>query len=199
MIFFYDLTTNCLQTRMSSLTGVLFLALIGMHLTDASVKKFEDNTMQLIAPWTDAEHSLACPSQDPRPCPVLSMNAPVISVAVPSETVLIRQVASLSASEIQQGATTPFFLCNYMYFSAFGGKQYAVHDGPEQVMLTFETIRTAGRSRSLHRDFQTLSNLCQLRAGSHLNSSLRAPFVFQHQWRPIQKSCRRLFRVPETQ
>jgi hypothetical protein len=67
------------------------------------------------------------------------MNAPVISVAVPSETVLIRQVASLSASEIQQGAKTPFFLYNYMYFSEFGDKRYAVHDGPEQVMLTFET------------------------------------------------------------
>ena len=75
--------------KMLSLKGMLLLALIGMNVTDASVKKFEDTTMQLIAPWTDAEHSLACPPQDPRPCPVLSMNAPVISVAVPPETLLI--------------------------------------------------------------------------------------------------------------
>ena len=81
----------------------------------AYVETLADNTRVLTAPWTDADHSEACPASDPRICPVLALDNPAIVVRTKDSRINLRSVATLSAAERAAGATTPFFLYHYQW------------------------------------------------------------------------------------
>ena len=81
----------------------------------AYVETLADNTRVLTSPWTDADHSEACPASDPRICPVLALDNPAIIVRTKESRINLRSVATLSAAERAAGATTPFFLYHYQW------------------------------------------------------------------------------------
>ena len=81
----------------------------------AYVETLADNTRVLTAPWTDADHSEACPASDPRICPVLALDNPAIIVRTKDSRINLRSVATLSAAERAAGAATPFFLYHYQW------------------------------------------------------------------------------------
>jgi hypothetical protein len=83
----------------------------------AGVEVLPDGTPMLFAPWTDAEHTTACNLPDGRICPILTLNNPLQAVFIRSQenTVMMRDVVSVSEQERAQGARHPFFIYNYKY------------------------------------------------------------------------------------
>ena len=69
----------------------------------AYVETLADNTRVLTSPWTDADHSEACPASDPRICPVLALDNPAIIVRTKDSRINLRSVATLSAAERAAG------------------------------------------------------------------------------------------------
>ena len=127
-------------TRAGSRDDWLLVALLlgaVMRQAGASVETLDDGTKMLHAPWTDADHSVACPNPDSRPCPVLVLNNPAVFIQSQEEQVLLRDVARLTADEEAKGATTPFFLYNYKFDSNLGKKRYTVYGGVDTVEVTF--------------------------------------------------------------
>jgi len=119
---------------------VLALGFARVEPTGGEVITLADGTKQLTAPWTEVEHTTACPNSDPRPCPVLLLNNPAVSIRSQEAAVKLRNVATLSQDERDRGATVPFFVYNYKY-NQVTGKQYRVYaNGTDQYEITFTSM-----------------------------------------------------------
>ena len=69
---------------------------------------FEDGVLK--TPWTEEEHTSACPGTNDELCPVLPFNTPIVKIKSVSDEVALQEVATLSSAEISEGATTPFHI-----------------------------------------------------------------------------------------
>ena len=108
---------------------------------EGGVVTLPDGSKQLTAPWTDAEHTTACPNSDPRPCPLLVLNNPAVNIRSQDAVVRLRDVATLSQEEQDRGATVPFFVYNYKYDQQLGSKRYRVYsNGTDQYEITFTSM-----------------------------------------------------------
>jgi len=127
--------------RVDAAVVAMLLSALAVRPSGADLETLDDGTPMLVAPWTEQEHSTACPSPDPRICPVLTLNNPTRAVFIRSQedTVILRDVVPLSEEEIEKGATTPFFIYDYRYDSDQGAKRYMEPDTADNVEITFTT------------------------------------------------------------
>jgi hypothetical protein len=123
------------SARRAAAAAVALLAVMIVSSTEAAVTKLSDGRFELAAPWTDEQHTTACPNPDPRICPVMAMDVPAMVIRSQDESVVLRDVARLTDAEKAQGATTPFFLYNYKYDPALGQKRYTEYNGPDTIEI----------------------------------------------------------------
>lgn len=128
------------NTGLAAVAISYVLCLFAMGPAEGGVVTLGDGSKQLTAPWTDAEHSIACPNSDPRPCPVLSLNSPAVNIRSQDAVFRLRDMATLTQEERDRGATEPFFVYNYKYDQA-QGKRYRIYsNGTDQYEITFTSM-----------------------------------------------------------
>jgi hypothetical protein len=137
------------------------LVALAVRPSGAGVEVLPDGTPMLVAPWTDAEHTTACNLPDGRICPILTLNNPFQAVFIRSQenTVMMRDVVSVSDQEIALGATEPFFIYNYKYDQNLQEKRYKVPTGNETIKISFNY--TMGRTWYSYADAQTCNVIVQ--------------------------------------
>ena len=119
----------------SAAAAAVALVLLNVASSEAAVTQLPDGRFELAAPWTDAQHTTACPNPDPRICPVLAIDVPAMAINSQDESVVLRDVARLTDAEKAQGATTPFKLYNYKYDPVLGEKRYTEYNGPDTIQI----------------------------------------------------------------
>jgi hypothetical protein len=111
------------------------LAALNVSRVRAAVVQLPDGRFELSAPWTEDEHTTACPNPDPRVCPVFVMDEPAMIIKSQDSSVRLRDVARLTDKEKARGARVPFFLYNYKYDPVLEEKRYTEYDGPDSIQI----------------------------------------------------------------